>query len=522
MFVYLSGSEKGKTRIFSQNHVTIGTSDTCDLKLVPEDGGAFPDRVLADVFDDDGAFNLVPRPDTDHLAVSVNGDELAAEQAPAGHPLNDGDRLHFGRGLSSASVLFQVMPDNFSAAHLVRRTNNEIEKNAARPVHPLTATLFVKELTASLWAEIPRRAKLGALATVLLLAGVIGGILYLGFSILNRTTTDSEAIKAQIEAIQSQTQHDKHLISKQQEELDKLRKESEQTQLFTQRIIELYSPGVCLLVGSYTFVERGTGRPLRYESSDDANETPVDQDGNLLASVDGAGPPVEINYTGTGFVVERGMMATNKHVVQPWAGDQIAQIIMQQGGGFRPRLNSLKAFFPTMQIAFEVRVAKTSDRYDVALCRFEQGTAALPVLPLSMGDPKSIIGQPVVLLGFPTGLDGLLQRIDESERTEVQREFGQSYDDIATGLARRALIRPLTTTGTIGDALPGRIAHSAQTAEGGSGSPMFDREGQVIAINSAILTTLDGTQSFGGSNFGVPIKIAYEMIASYQASEAKP
>jgi S1-C subfamily serine protease len=156
------------------------------------------------------------------------------------------------------------------------------------------------------------------------------------------------------------------------------------------------------------------------------------------------------------------------------------------------------------------------------LCRFEQGTAALPVLPLSMGDPKSIIGQPVVLLGFPTGLDGLLQRIDESERTEVQREFGQSYDDIATGLARRALIRPLTTTGTIGDALPGRIAHSAQTAEGGSGSPMFDREGQVIAINSAILTTLDGTQSFGGSNFGVPIKIAYEMIASYQASEAKP
>jgi S1-C subfamily serine protease len=51
---------------------------------------------------------------------------------------------------------------------------------------------------------------------------------------------------------------------------------------------------------------------------------------------------------------------------------------------------------------------------------------------------------------------------------------------------------------------------------------MFDREGQVIAINSAILTTLDGTQSFGGSNFGVPIKIAYEMIASYQASEAKP
>ena len=33
MFVYLSGTEKGKTRIFTQEHVTLGTSDACDLKL---------------------------------------------------------------------------------------------------------------------------------------------------------------------------------------------------------------------------------------------------------------------------------------------------------------------------------------------------------------------------------------------------------------------------------------------------------------------------------------------------------
>jgi hypothetical protein len=45
MFVYLSGTEKGKTRIFTQDHVTIGTSDACDLRLVPEEGGALPDGV---------------------------------------------------------------------------------------------------------------------------------------------------------------------------------------------------------------------------------------------------------------------------------------------------------------------------------------------------------------------------------------------------------------------------------------------------------------------------------------------
>ena len=523
MFVYLSGSEKGKTRIFTQNHVTIGTSDTSDLKLVAEDGGALPDGVLADVYDDEGAFHLGLRSDAGDLTISVNGDEVPLVESPAGYALADGDTLHFTQGLSSASVLFQVMPENFSAAQIVRRSGKEMEQSgAAQAVHPLTATLFVKELTASLWAEIPRRAKLFALVIASLLGIVVFGVFYFGFSILNRTTTDTELIRTQIDSIREQTQQDKELIKKQQEELEQLRKENEQTKVFAQRVAEQYSPGVSLIVGSYSFIERGTGRQLRYESADDANDNPVDQDGNLLASVDGAGPPVEINYTGTGFVVEQGMIATNKHVVQPWASDQVAQIIMQQGGGFRPRLDALKAFFPSIQKPFELKVARTSDRYDVALCRFEQGDAALPVLPLSSGDPSSMIGQPVVLLGFPTGLDGLLQRIDESERREVQNESGQAYQDIAASLASHGRIRPLTTTGTVSDALSGRIVHSAQTAEGGSGSPLFDREGRVIAINSAILTTADGTQSFGGSNFGVPIKIISELLALHQKTEAKP
>jgi serine protease Do len=179
------------------------------------------------------------------------------------------------------------------------------------------------------------------------------------------------------------------------------------------------------------------------------------------------------------------------------------------------------AFFPAIAEPFELKVASTSVRFDVALCKFEQGNAALPVLPLSDKDSSSIVGEPVVLLGFPTGVDGLLQRIEEGEKREILRLHGRSATDVAQGLAQRGLVRPLTTTGTISDALPGKIVHSAQTTEGGSGSPIFDREGQVIAINSAILTTVDGGQSFGGSNFGVPIKIAYDMLQSYDRSNPK-
>jgi serine protease Do len=521
MFVYLSGTEKGKTRIFTQDHVTIGTSDASDLKLVAEEGGDLPNGVLADVYNDESAFHLVPQNGQDPPEITINGERLGSNGSPAGHLLRDGDTIHFGHGLSSASVLFQVMPENFSATNLAKR-NKEIGQVSGQSVHPLTATLFVKELTASLLAEIPRRAKWITVAgLVIITIGALGTALF-GLITLIRITNKTELLGDQISAVQARRDQDQDLIKKQQEEIERLRDVGEQTRRFTQRIAELYSPGVCLIVGSYSFVERGTGRVLRYESADVANDVPVDKNGNVLASVDGAGPPWQVDYTGTGFVVEEGVISTNKHVVQPWVNDRVAQIIQEQGSGFVPRLDTLVAFFPSIKTPFELKVMSTSVRYDVAICKFEQGEAALPVLPLSSEDPRSIIGEPVVLLGYPTGVDGLLQRIEESERREILKAHGLSAEDVAKGLGERGLIRPLTTTGTISDALPGKIVHTAQTTEGGSGSPMFDRDLRVIAINSAILTTIDGTQSFGGSNFGVPIKVAYDMLQTYDKTNPKP
>jgi serine protease Do len=522
MFVYLSGTEKGKTRIFTQDHVTIGTSDASDLKLVPEEGGDLPNGVLADVYNDDNSFHLVLQDEKTPLEITINGEPLGENGSPAGHMLRDGDTIHFGHGLSSASVLFQVMPENFSATNLARRNKDLEQQVSGQSVHPLTATLFVKELTASLWAEIPRRAKwIAVVGMVIVTIGVLGIALF-GLITLLRITNKTELLGDQISAVQARRNQDQDLIKQKEEEIERLRDVIEQTRRFTQKAAELYSPGVCLIVGSYSFVERGTGRVLRYESADNANDMPVDKNGNLLASVDGAGPPWQVDYTGTGFVVEEGVIATNKHVVQPWANDRVAQIIQEQGGGLIPRLDTLVALFPSIKTPFELKVMSTSVRYDIALCKFEQGDAALPVLPLSREDPRSIIGEPVVLLGFPTGVDGLLQRIEESERREILRAHGLSAADVAKGLSERGLIRPLTTTGTISDALPGKIVHTAQTTEGGSGSPMFDRDLRVIAINSAILTTIDGTQSFGGSNFGVPIKVAYDMLQTYDKANPKP
>src|SRR5204862_5432943 len=66
-------------------------------------------------------------------------------------------------------------------------------------------------------------------------------------------------------------------------------------------------------------------------------------------------------------------------------------------------------------------------------------------------------------------------------------------------LARRKLIRPITTQGHIGDVLPDKIVYDAQTTSGGSGGPLFNNEGKVIGINFAMV------REFGGSNFAIPV-----------------
>src|SRR5258708_16387130 len=93
MFVYLSGTEKGKTRIFTQAHVTIGTTDSADLKLVPEEGGTFPSDILADVYDDGGMFHMVARGPFENLTLTINGDGATGRESAAGYALRDGDSI---------------------------------------------------------------------------------------------------------------------------------------------------------------------------------------------------------------------------------------------------------------------------------------------------------------------------------------------------------------------------------------------------------------------------------------------
>ena len=55
-------------------------------------------------------------------------------------------------------------------------------------------------------------------------------------------------------------------------------------------------------------------------------------------------PEIRARVSGTGFLVGNGLLATNRHVAEPWYGDSEAQKLIDDGA--TPMLESLVVFFP--------------------------------------------------------------------------------------------------------------------------------------------------------------------------------
>jgi S1-C subfamily serine protease len=521
MFVFLTGRDKGKTRIYQQDRITIGTADSCDLVLpvtgVKATGELvrLPDHIASVKRSEDGIPILTLKVG-DELQFAINGEPIAVIAPGETFTLHDGDAVRFGPPGRGTELLFHVLRQDIYGLHPVPTTpETAITQDVAGTVHPLTATLFVRELATSLWAEIPNRAKAYLIGSIGAVVFLVGLVVYLNFYQL-RTIQDTVRLQQdQIEQERREKESAQRRLEDQQRRLDELRQLYEASRSFAERTTEKYSGGVCLIVGVYTFTDRETGKPLKYDTVDDANGPVVGETGELLASVDGLGPLVEVEFTGTGFLVAENAVLTNRHVVQPWRQDETAQIILSQG--MRPKVEQLLAYFPQFQKPFEIKATTNSDQADLALCRIEQDDKAIPVLPISQaGVSPSMPGKAIVLLGYPTGVEGLIERLAEPERSNILGRGSRSVTDVAQTLADRGAIRPLTTQGIVGDVTPGRIVHNAATTEGGSGGPIFDESERVIAVNAAILVSAETGQSFTGSNFAIPISAALPMVRSWQ------
>jgi S1-C subfamily serine protease len=270
-----------------------------------------------------------------------------------------------------------------------------------------------------------------------------------------------------------------------------------------ERIVREFGPGVCMIQGAYAFQD-ADGRPLRLRLDKDGAPA-KDADGNSLLDPEGAGPVREVEYLGTGFLVDRrGLVLTNRHVAEPWWNDDEARSLGEQG--FRPRLTTLRAFFLRQKEPFALTLGALAEHADMALLRCDLRGLRLPALPLDRSGRGAVAGQPVLLVGFPAGIEAMLAKADAGVARAVLESAGTSSARISEALAERGLVRPSTTQGHIVDVTETDVVFDAPTTQGGSGGPLLNRNGIVIGVSYAVLA------HFGGNSFAVPIRHALPLL----------
>jgi len=272
-----------------------------------------------------------------------------------------------------------------------------------------------------------------------------------------------------------------------------------------QSIIPLDVQSVCLLHVAVAFNDQTSGRRLRYGGLNEDGEPIQDSEGNPVLTLEGKGPEVKLDVFGTGFIAgPSGRVITNRHVAEPWwKNDEIKSITSQ---GLQPQISAIRAYFPGDPRDFHAEIQDISDVTDLASVRVDLQDLKRPVLAIDTGKNSALSGQPVILMGYATGLAAILARTDEDSAQDILKKSGSDVAQVLNELAKRNLIHPLITQGHIGDILPDKIVFDAQTTSGGSGGPLFNRDGKVIGVTVAIL------KGFGGSNFGIPIRFSEPLL----------
>jgi S1-C subfamily serine protease len=298
--------------------------------------------------------------------------------------------------------------------------------------------------------------------------------------------TDSESLKKQLQEAQNR--------------LNRLENEGRVAETIVQR----YGPSVCLLHVVVEFRDKDSGQ-LILISSDAAGKPLVDDKGMVSLETDGSGPPLQVDAFGTGFLVAHdGRLLTNHHVAEPWWGDEELKQLLDRGA--TAFAASYTAYFPGTSQGIAAKLDRISPDADLATLRLQ--TSAPPhtvLLEIDDRSEASVSGDPVVLIGYPTGIEGILARAG-SDVTNKVAENAHEVTQVVAQLAAQHLIRPTTTQGHIGDVLKDKIVYDAATTSGGSGGPLFNRDGKVIGVNFAILN------GFGGSNLAVPVRYADKLV----------
>ncbi|HJT66940.1 MAG TPA: trypsin-like peptidase domain-containing protein [Pyrinomonadaceae bacterium] len=503
LVIHISSGEDRHTEILTDDNLRIGTNESCDLRLrsssLPKTAA---NTLLLELARSNGGPYRVASFDQT-LPLTLNG-----EAVETGAEIRDGDEMRVG----DTDLLLHFFPVRALPAVIPKATREThvapfIEAAAiesAATARRDDAKVFLREFTRELVREINPSTKLVTLAIAVAL---VGGVLYLGFAMykeLQRSRRLIDDQRAQLGQMRDQ-------VTKTNTQLGDLGRSTKELQDSLSLAVKLrseYGRGVCLIAGSFYFVETGTGRPLRYAEAQLNDNGSAVQNGGAPEALtpEGNAAVAEYEFVGSGFYVGQGFVMTNRHIAQPWIADDRAQSI-SGGLNAQPRLKKLIAYFPEFTQAIPLKFKAAAQRDDLAVCELDipEIPATLPILPLETDPDAVAVGKTVVMMGYPSGPDRLLALLDDAESRGIQQRYGTPMAQLAY-LAETKRIQPLTTQGSITDLDVRRIVYDARTAEGGSGAPLFGPSGRVIGVNFAVFTENQA------SNFAVPIRFAIALL----------
>ena len=491
LVVHITNGQERHTEVLSQERVLIGPGENCHIRLGSDllSGSS----VLLELARHNGHFRV--QEFDPEIGITLNGRPLAR-----GAKIEDGDELRFG----AFGVAMQFFPvGNLPAVVANRRASvapfiEQAAIEAAATARGDDAKVFLREIN---WST--------KIVALVLLATLVGGVLYLGNAVYDEMRRGRELIDKQNDQLARQ-QGELGKINEQFGEVDKKNQEIINSLSLAPRIYGQYGNGVCLIAGSYMLFEPATGRPLRFP------ETQTTEDGTVLKNggeqpvltPEGNGPPFIRDFVGTGFHVGGGYVVTNRHLaVEPWTADEGVQAMSASVHG-QFRVTRIVAFFPGIHQPFLIRVRQTSPRDDLAVGAIDPQTLPpdLPVLPLDKDSDAGTIGKSVVMMGYPSGEERLMATFPEGEAHQMRERCGSSVESLLSCLSERNYIKPLTTQGHITDLESRSIVYDARNAVGGSGSPLFGQSGRVIGVNYATFTEM------ADQNYAVPIRFAYPLL----------
>lgn len=512
VMVHLSGAHRGRTNVLMGDEVGIGTAPNALVHLSDRDR---------------------PRPGVRHATLKRRGRTYELLATPAHEVwvngerveslvLASGDVLEIGRG--GPVLRFRQHPPGARLAKSLPEVFSdcvECAKHASN--NPLGRV-------GALVTEVPR--ELATQTSAIFRIGVTAVLLLLTIStlVLARRNRALEAtVSAELDRIAELTQELEGSEPAQvtQGDIERWRAELaaevseaerrlealEERSSAASRIVASAAETIAFLQGAYGFRDPESGRPLRLVPGPDGRpiRNPM---GMPLVTLEGDGPVFEVIYTGTGFVASPdGLMLTNRHVALPWEYDDAARQIVERG--LEPVMLRFEGYLPGYDEPFPVTTVSASETADVALLLCTDATETIAHLRLAAETPDA--GDDVIVLGYPLGLRALLARLVPEVAKQITSEGNPDFWETARRLAAGGHIGPLASQGIVGQVTDRFVVYDAETTSGGSGGPVLNMEGEVVAVNSAIIP------EFGGSNLGVPVEHGRALLGRARAeAEGEP